>query len=160
LPWFAEEAVSRGAFAAFLGLTLHDLHGQSPSRIWRAFAIGDACLFVVRGDRLRRAFPMDRAEQFNSRPFLLSTRRDKWSEESKAIAQRSGEWQPGDEFYLATDALAHWFLSEKAGEWRPWEVLRMIERDELPFREFVDLRRGDGSLRNDDTTLLSMRVSQ
>ena len=48
LPWYAEEKAQQGAFAAFLGLRLTCPGRRSPGR-WRAMAMGDSCLFQLRG---------------------------------------------------------------------------------------------------------------
>ena len=51
LPWYAEQKLSQGAFATFLGLTLHR-NRLSSSLSWDCTAIGDSCLFQVRGARV------------------------------------------------------------------------------------------------------------
>jgi hypothetical protein len=67
-----------------------------------------------------------------------------------------GAWQPGDAFYLMTDALAYWFMRETEEGRTPWRVLRDLNTsDEIkPFREWVKTLRVEGAMRNDDVTLL------
>ena len=61
-PWHVAEKLEDGAFATFLGLMV-DSAGR-----WRAVATGDSCLFLVRDDGLRRAFPVEAAAAFGTRP--------------------------------------------------------------------------------------------
>ena len=70
LPWYLEAKVDKGAHAAFVGLSIRDGEHQS----WRALAIGDSCLFQVRDSQMLLAAPIDKAEEFNNSPHLLSTK--------------------------------------------------------------------------------------
>ena len=76
-----------------------------------------------------------------------------WSE----LSYEEGGVEPGDIFLLATDALAHWFLREGEKGEQPWNILTILETD-LAFASFVGDLREKGSIRNDDTTLLLVRV--
>lgn len=158
LPWFAEEAASRGAFAAFIGMAMR--RTRDGQREWGAIALGDACLFLVREDHLHKAFPLATAEAFNNRPFLLSTHSDRWRTEYAAMRKARGTWHLDDEFYLMTDALAQWFLTEHEGGRKPWSVLRDLDTDAEPrtFGEFVEALRVEKRIRNDDTTLVRVSV--
>jgi len=163
LPWYLESKICRGAHAAFVGLSLHDPwrngdgHGP-PKGIWRAFAVGDSCLFHVRGDRLLTAGPLSRSEEFGNNPFLLST-----SSQPRVFGDGSmgnvmtGTWESEDVFYLATDALAQWLFAEEEAARPPWGMLR----DLAPslFKSIVPILRDTGRLHNDDTTLLRLEVS-
>ena len=154
-PWFVAEKAANGAFAAFVGLRLH-ADGK-----WDALAMGDSCLFLVRDQCLAKTWPLEKAEQFNSSPTLLSTRSQRLEEELAGIQKSSGTWQEGDRFFLATDALSQWFLQEHECESRPWEVLKQIldGDSKVPsFQKWVDGERAQGALKNDDTTLLCVRV--
>jgi hypothetical protein len=72
-----------------------------------------------------------------------------------------GAWQPGDAFYLMTDALACWFMRETEEGRTPWRVLRDLNTsDEVkPFREWVETLRAEGAMRNDDVTLLRVDIT-
>ncbi len=148
LPWYAEEKLSHGAYAALVGLTVH------PDRTWQALALGDCCLFQVREERLVHAFPIDRADGFSSRPFLLSSRRG-WRVAQADLALARGEWQPGDRIYLMSDALAAWFLITAEQGRRPWDALDAAENDLI---HLIDRLRAGRALRNDDLTLLRLEV--
>jgi len=149
--WYSEAKARDGAFASLLGLTID---GER----WRALAVGDSCLFVVRAGRMVRAFPLERAEQFSNRPVLISSvaraNGRMWSE----VAALEGELQASDRLLLMTDALAQWFLAEAEMGRRPWGALAKATSPEQ-FAGLIDCLRAGGALRNDDVTLLSVEVA-
>jgi hypothetical protein len=146
LPWYAEEKLSQGAFATVLGLTVLD--GE-----WQATAIGDSCLFQIRGGGLITAFPMTRSRDFSNHPCLLSSNNRRWTGELSHINRTGGAWEPGDEFYLMTDAVACWLLGAiEAGE-PPMDALHPLEQ----FEEWIESLRA-GGMRNDDVTVLRISV--
>jgi hypothetical protein len=153
LPWYAEMALENGAHAAFLGLEA-DAPASGESAPWRALAAGDACLFQVgAGERLESAFPIVRAEDFGSRPHLLSSQPRHNAVALPHLAFLKGVWQAGDSLYLLTDAIAAWFLrAAEIGE-RPWETLSEFHDPEA-FRDWVEARRTAHEMRNDDVTML------
>jgi len=169
LPWFAEEKARSGAFAAFLGL--HFVGGTAavvrPSFFgrllrrkpsagtlrWHALAVGDSCLFHVRADRLLKAFPLDSSKSFNDRPLLISSNPARNQSVWRAVQLAQGDCRSGDWFLLATDALSKWFLSQYEAGGKPWQTLREL-RSSADFTASVDKLRAEGSLKNDDTTLL------
>jgi hypothetical protein len=147
LPWYAEAKRADGAFATFLGMVL-------AAGRWHALAVGDTCLFQVRGDRLATAFPLAHSDEFGNRPRLIGSRP---SAAAQTHAEGNGDWQTGDRFLLMTDALAHWFLRRhEAGE-RPWEEFGQLSEGDGGFAEWVEQRRRDG-LRNDDVTVVMIDV--
>jgi len=166
LPWYAQQKAEFGAFAAIVGLLLHEhpadpATGAVPAPTWEALAVGDSNLFQVRGDRMHVAFPLTRAEEFGRSPFLVPTRGHAGNDLVRHLRLASGDWQPDDTFYLMTDALAAWFLrSQESGE-RPWQTL-----DALPaapeaadtFKHFVASLREQQLLHNDDVTLVRIRA--
>ena len=108
-----------------------------------------------------------------------------WEQPSKL--RKTGDWQNGDLFLLMTDALAQWFLSEVERGGQPWETLRNLAQPaqmllpapfsfetapnkmmksgaqhtellEKQFIKWVDERRTDDSMHNDDLTLLMLTV--
>jgi len=147
LPWYAEEKLTQGSHASLLVVTW-DLTGK---RTFSARALGDSCLFVVRGgERLCHAFPVTRAADFGNHPRLLSTE----TTETPFVALNR-PYEPGDRFFCMTDALAHWFLAAHEAGQKPWEILPL---DRAAFPGWLQARRDDGSLKNDDVTLLVLSV--
>ena len=161
LPWFAEDKARSGAFAALLTFQIDPVEGLGTDEAtsargtqrWRAVAIGDSCLFQVRDRALHVAFPIDRAEQFNSRPVLLSSNPANNDRVWDAIALREGDGLPGDIFLFATDALSHWILGEAEAGRRPWETLCDL-RSHAAFVELMTRLRESHAMRNDDVTLV------
>jgi hypothetical protein len=147
LPWYAEAKRDEGAFATFLGLLLE------PDG-WRAWAVGDSCLFQVREDRLVEAFPIGRSDEFSNHPRLLGSCGAPPT--TAAPVERQGTWEVGDRFLLATDALAQWFLGQCEQGERPWRRLTQLGPGAFPI--WVEEQRERGELRNDDVTLLVVEV--
>jgi hypothetical protein len=158
MPWYVEAKFLEGAFATLVGLALRRRPGPNGRLSWRALAVGDSCLFHVRGDCLRRAFPVKHAAEIGNRPALLGSRQPPRSARCKRF-RAAGSWRPGDTFLLMTDALAQWFLQEsEAGRW-PWDQLGSAQ-SATAFAALVNELREAGRLRNDDTTLLAIQSDQ
>ena len=151
LPWYLEEKLKEGAYATFLGLSLGE---QTPThgRAWKALAIGDSCLFHVRGARLLTAFPLEQSEDFGTRPNLIGSRQR--SEPTGTVL--SGTIEPGDALLMMTDALAEWFLRTCDEGGVPWaELLRLRESD---FPHWVDGLRDSLLMKNDDVTVIVLEM--
>lgn len=167
IPWdrlwshYVREKAQRGAFSTFLGLTLgpsNSSSGQPADSLarWEAWAVGDTCLFHVRDDTLVASFPLVRTSDFGRSPPLLSTRLDYNRHSLTSLERGEGVCQQGDVLLLATDTLAHWFLGcVEAGE-NPWQRFRGITAD--AFGDLVQRLRHEGSMRNDDVTLMAVQV--
>lgn len=165
LPWFAEEKVRQGAFSTLLGLSLEANNAVSSGHgWWTALAVGDSCMFQVRGAELVTCFPIERADQFGYHPLLISSK----PESNSAIwgqagpLDQKGQWEVGDSFLLMTDALGQWFLSQVEEGKQPWLTLAEVAaRSQLLssyFGEWVSEMRASGVMRNDDVTLLMIRM--
>jgi len=149
--WYAERKAADGAFSSLLGVSIE---GDR----WRALAVGDSCLFVMRSGKVLRAFPLERAEQFSNRPSLLSSVSRANAGVWDQIATVEGELQEKDRLLLMTDALAQWFLAEAELGRRPWAALAKVTTPEQ-FAAYIDCLRAGGALRNDDVTLVSVEVA-
>jgi hypothetical protein len=153
LPWFAREKLRNGSYATFAGLRFEaDLSGD-----WEACSYGDACLFVVRHDALLHSLPLTSSEAFNNSPPLLATLGDVLLEHVQIVRHQA---EPGDSFYLATDALAQWFLAAHARGDKPWIAFDFDTEGDLA--RFVTECRAENLLKNDDVTLvwIEMRVQE
>ena len=158
LPWYAEMKISQGAFATFLGVALGmESDGQL---FWRATAVGDSCLFHTRGARLLRAFPVSHSAEFGNSPPLIGSRTPPGDICHRAV-QAKGAVAAGDRLWLMTDALSQWFLQELEAGRRPWQQLESLLpyfETERRFAEWIDTLRDAKRLRNDDVTLLALRL--
>ena len=156
IPWHGEAKTRAGALAALLALTVHLHPNSSGAFSWQAAAVGDCCLFVVRDGDLQLAFPMDSASQFNNTPSLIcsnpANNRGLWGR----VRQLRGEFRSGDVVILSSDALAAWLLQEYESGGRPWETLLSLTHVE--WGDWVQERRAEHSMRNDDTTAIIIPV--
>jgi hypothetical protein len=157
LPWYAEAKREQGAFATLLGLVLQPpRHGRLGA--WRALAVGDCCLFRTRRDRLVRSFPVTRADDFGNQPRLLGSR-PSGADALNGHVYAAGRWRPGDRFLLMTDALAQWFLRRSEEGHTPCaDIASLLAQadPEAAFAGWVEERREQQELRNDDVTLLAV----
>ena len=159
LPWYAEEKLRDGAFSALVGLTIKGVNsGEGKAAKWEAMAIGDCCLFQIKGQRLVYAFPLEESEQFNSRPSLLSSNHAYNNSLVSNVVRTRGVLESGDEFYLMTDALACWFLRAIEQNDRPSEDLREHLTPER-FESWIMELRKDKLIRNDDVTLFYVEAT-
>jgi hypothetical protein len=157
LPWYAVEKARRGAFSTLLGVTLawptsNSTEGALSSGHWSAVAVGDTCLFQIRGDEVIVRFPMERAADFGTTPPLLSTRQDYNRRSLDELRSCEGECWPGDLLVLATDALAEWFLHQLETGEQPWQ--RLVKLSPRKFARLVECLRREEAVRNDDVSLL------
>jgi hypothetical protein len=157
LPWYAEQKASSGAFAALVGLTIAE------NNKWKAEAIGDSCLMQVRDGKILFSFPMLFATDFNNSPFLLSTVMTDTTGSAGLPENKTGDWRPGDQFWLMSDAIAHWTLKRNEDEDDAVQFIEEI-KDGESFASFTQKWRqsldkdGRPLMRNDDVTLLRVRV--
>jgi hypothetical protein len=161
LPWYAEEKIRSGAFAAVVGLTLKDRPELEEDGEWSAFAIGDSCVFQLRERELIASFPIRSSEEFNNSPVLLGSGRTDDQTDLQALVTREGKWRRGDTFYMMTDAIACWFLTR-------------VEDGRVPSRELQDLSHGKSKhfrswlakirerklIRNDDVTIVRIEIEK
>jgi hypothetical protein len=157
VQWFEEPGLERGAFATLLGLAFATGTGQS-SGDWRAVSIGDTCLFQVRNDELLTAFPLKSSSEFDCAPKLVPSRPADIERVLAVVDEERGDWRTGDTFFLATDALGAWFLRAYEEGEAPWRVLDRFARPGT-FASWVDARRQERALRNDDVTVLRVGVA-
>ena len=157
IPWHGEAKARAGAFATLLGLTAGASPGNSQRLRWQAVAVGDSCLFLVRAGRLLLSFPLEDAAEFDNNPALVCSNPDNMGDLWENVRQDSGECVAGDSFILASDALACWFLARNDAGEKPWETLLAL--DSSGWSAWVEEQRRAGLIRNDDTTLVIIRVA-
>ena len=67
------------------------------------------------------------------------------------VTMSSGDWQSGDELFLATDAIAQWALGEHVAGREPFGDM---PRELGAFRQWLSERQTGGAIRNDDVTVV------
>jgi hypothetical protein len=157
LSWFAKRKVEQGAFATFLGLEI------LPDLSWKAIAVGDSCLFVVRNCELRitnyelrKSFPLKQSEEFGNRPRLIATHS---KVEQISFSKINGVAEVCDRFYFATDAIACWIFKQLEANQDPWVKLDEISSQDM-FANWVNELRDRHEIANDDTTLLCLETKR
>ncbi len=157
IPWYLLEKLDASAQAALLGVVL-ELPADSPSAMWNACAIGDACLARISPGRPSITFPIDNPEAFGNDPPLIPAEDGAGSILSEAQYDGGVIW-PGDSLYLLTDAVAAWFLRESAASGEPWLQLDEVldAQCEAAAKVWADGERHAGRMKNDDITVLRLR---
>jgi len=143
-----------GSFATFLAGELLDLDGPRPR--WEAAALGDTVLFHVRDGDLVTHFPHMSVDDFGLSPEGVDTRPAALPQMLRGLTVSRGDLRPGDTLYVATDAFAHWILHQSRTPL--WTVLSTMDHPDT-FRDLVTDQRRAGRMRNDDVTLLRIRVT-
>ena len=148
LSWFAKRKAGEGAFATFVSLEMFtDLS-------WKALAVGDSCLFIVRDHNLHKSFPLQNSQEFNHSPRLIGTNT---KVANIRVLQIHGVANIGDRFYLATDAIACWIFKQIEVNQDPWVKLEEISSQDM-FANWVTELRDRHEIVNDDTTLICLKV--
>jgi hypothetical protein len=161
LPWYAQTKAHQGGYATFLALTLHAAGTIESGGTWRSLAVGDTCLFHVRESAVRLVFPLSEAQQFSNYPAQLTTDAHKMDDACSHALECTGDWLPGDMFWLMTDALALWLIEQTRLDPTVVRTLAEIADARHPlrtFRRMVGTERQHGRLHDDDTTLLAVTM--
>lgn len=155
LPWYAQEKAGRGAFATLFGLSI-DLQ----RRQFRTVSVGDSCLAIVHENGHVEVVPpvFSDPAAFGNTPPLLSSNplfNEQLIDDQKTFRRVLRRRQTT--FLLMTDALAAWFSASLQRDGVPWKTLVTIENNDA-FAAFVGQRRASGEMRNDDVTLVHLRL--
>jgi len=155
IPWYAQGSKDKDhGSATFVGLKLRQ-QNQAGKKIWEALAVGDSCLFQIKAnsDELV-AFPVDKSEQFTT---VTNCFHSLPEYKSYPPAFRENFYEEGDIFLLATDALAEWIIKDYENATSRWKKLISVATQE-EFTTFISQLRDDRLIKNDDTTLLRLKV--
>lgn len=152
LSWSRQAAFERGSFATLLGLELA-INGVEVD----VLAIGDSLAVHVRDGVMVASFPYKVAEEFDTRPQLMSTLSlaNAFVGAPDFFTNKRATWQvqTGDQILLVTDAIGHWILAQKEALTDLHTITSVAE-----FEQLVVSRRQDHSMRLDDTTILRILV--
>jgi hypothetical protein len=152
LKWYEDEGIQSGADATVLGIYIHE---NSEGNYWEACAVGDTCLFFIQNDALKYKFPIQRSQDFNNTPPLISSvERNNLNIANLEKKIDKQQYNSGDILYLMTDALAKWFLKEFENGREPWRIIDETVLNKETYSEWIGNLRKSQSLENDDTTLL------
>jgi hypothetical protein len=160
LAWFQKAKLPQGAFSTLLYARISEAEDNQPGAFGgyrlTAFALGDSCLFHVRGGELVRTFPLENSAQFDADPIVLGSvdlKRDHLLE----FAILDEMCYPGDELVLCTDAVAEWALRcYESGEPPGWSDFWQMSEEN--WQSGVLWLRQERQMRIDDATMLMVRV--
>ncbi len=161
LPWYAEEKLEKGAYAAIVGL--HLKKGRGKKNAFSIEATGDCCVMHVRENKMLSSFPMVSSEEFHNAPALICSHDDAAVDAKIQRLSKKGEWKDGDTFFLLSDAFACWALKREEELQDVANVLQNIETQE-DLSRLVDEERqailadGRTAMKNDDVTFLCVTV--
>jgi hypothetical protein len=161
LPWHATEKVKKGAFATLLWLSINKMDATGGT--YKTLALGDSNLFVIRKESLHISFPIQDSRKFGNDPILISSIPARNENVAERIKILDDVWTVGDEFFLATDALAYYLLKKFEQNDNYFSSLqeilnkRMVHYD--AFHLWIQSLREENELKNDDTTLIWIRTT-
>jgi hypothetical protein len=156
MSWVQQASFDKGSFASLLGVRVVD-----EGRLIQVFSIGDSLAVLCDGDRIAATFPFAAASEFSRSPQLLCTNPmqnvflDKVDFDYDLVADWSFAGLERPALLCMTDALGHWFLSQRDRGRSPINVLRKLKTAKA-FARFVAEERAAGRLKRDDTTLLAL----
>lgn len=146
--WYALEKVPQGSQASLLVVTVDPV-----AKKWTAQAIGDACVFIVAGEKFHYAFPLTKSKQFGVHPDLVPTAPAALKKRPKVL-RHTNTLPAGARLIFCTDAVAAWFLAEHEKKNKPWLSLPDAES----FPTWLQGLRDTGAMKNDDVTLLELAL--
>ena len=152
--WYNRNKTWQGD-AAFVGGRLVQNGGRHQLHLT---GIGDTVAFLVRGGRIVKSFPLERAAEFSDIVKALP------SVGAPLHPPMNATWEvePGDEVFMGTDALSAWVLGETEAGRDPLPALREIGNQKHMDRFVADARAGQlaghGAMGVDDTALLRFVV--
>jgi serine/threonine protein phosphatase PrpC len=159
LSWPAEIKVRQGAFCTYLWLHLMSKDHQNEAHQWESVGIGDSCLFHFRHTSLLESYPLTRSDAFDNTPELISTNLTK-NIHCHLPHVIKGSWQYGDDFLLATDAMSAWILNtHETGHEDVYQILKNRTGSRFDYARWISALRNNGSIKNDDTTLIWLSVT-
>jgi serine/threonine protein phosphatase PrpC len=157
LPWYVKWSKNNNCGSAtFVGLELHPPN-QKGEKIWEALAVGDSCLFQISPTEKNVLFscPLNKSQEFTS---ITEGCHSLPEYQSCLPKYYPGSYKEGDIFLLATDALAEWILKSYENNEEKWQELLTVKTQE-EFEEIIKELRETDSIKNDDTTLVRVKVS-
>jgi hypothetical protein len=148
---FAHKFTMVGAAASFVSVRVLQT-GQGP--VWEALAIGDACLVILLdGSAFHRIPKMYAPADFPIQPTQIPSLGGRSTDWVEDVRWAFSPYVDGMRFVLMSDALALWACRSAGARDAPWKELDEFEHASPAFEQWVEVRRNEGSLRDDDTTL-------
>ena len=148
--------MAKGSFSTLLGLSFDD--SKPEGGFWVAYSVGDSCLIQLRG-QVVDTFPEIGSTDFGNSPNLIASNPLYNKELLNKVNVKAGEFNYGDNFYLMTDAIANWFITQLEEAKKPWLTLdEFLDHENEGLCDYITLLRDEGRLKNDDVTIARVTI--
>jgi predicted CopG family antitoxin len=149
LSWSKQAAFERGSFSTLLRLELYPAVMKL-----NITALGDTVAVLTDGYKRIETFPYKKSEEFQQRPYLLSTNR----EDNVSFYKKIWKLNSSSIVICMTDALAEWaFRSEELAS-PVWDILINIRSDDELIK-LVQTNREQKKMRVDDASLIVLSIA-
>ena len=159
LAWYQQAKLREGGFATLVWVRITaapDPPAGSNTFRLQSLAIGDSCLFHIRGDEMLASFPKSASLDFDSSPLVLGSV-DLHRDGQLQFERLAADCRPGDLVVLCSDAVAAWALDCR----ERGQPVRWSDYWQMPAEAWIESIRGlqsAGRMRYDDATLLLLRL--
>lgn len=141
--------------STFVGLKLHYSDYPESQAHYECLAIGDSCLFHIKPSSSEiKPFPMEKSQDFSSVTDAFHSSCKYKISEPKFF---ESNYDKDDVFLLATDALAEWIFKDLEIKGKRWQQLLNFSNIN-EFTNFIEKLRVDKEIKNDDTTLIRLKI--
>ncbi|MBR3022398.1 MAG: hypothetical protein IKH59_08570 [Bacteroidaceae bacterium] len=144
-----EMGLEKADFAActFVGLLLE-------KEGWKCSAIGDSYLFILDNEfQIIDKIASMVGHEFDNFPEYFASKK---GENNGTVVEKSGVYENVSFFVLMTDALSDWFIDADPSK---RETL-LMKKNHPEFEEFVNAERQSSLMKDDDTTMVVLRILQ
>lgn len=161
LPSFAREKAREGSQSTLVTLRVERIESKQATA--RLLGFGDSCAFVYYATTNEvEPFPITQCGDFDRPPICLPSRLSEFDYDFHRGQARVISLVPGDIVILATDAVARWLWCDETKQ--GGSALRAFQEivsipDIRSWAEFVNTLRSDYTMRDDDTTVLIICVT-
>lgn len=159
LAWHQKPKLLEGAGSTLLWVELSGqdaADGTPRPRRLRCYAIGDCCLFHIRGGQVLLTFPIQESARFEDHPRVIRS----IYKRSETVAFEAIETQchPGDLLVLCTDAVACWTLRQiESGVQVDWDAYWQVSQED--WQQWLIQLRQEKQIRYDDSTVVLLRIA-
>lgn len=158
LAWHQKPKLLEGAASTLLWIEVTEFpqqDGVARPLCLRSYAIGDCCLFHVRGGQVLQSFPISESARFEANPHVVRSvfrRTDMLTFEACET-----QCNPGDLLVLCTDAVAAWMMRQlEAGFPLEWDAFWDTTLDD--WQQWLIELRQNNQIRYDDSTMVMLRL--
>lgn len=156
VPDFAKEKAREGSRSTLATIRFTEADDARAEAI--LLAVGDSDIFIARnGTSEIKAFPLEKASEFDARPIILPTRLIEFDRAFHRCQIRREELHVGDTLILATDAVSKWILSQP----NPREAFEQVSsiRPGEGWKDFIESCRKEDTIVDDDSTALVIKLT-